>query len=81
MVHQYHKRTSVSPPDLQKNLVKAIQPEPFGNQIQATSYGLKILTKMGNIGGLHVEEEDFPDVKLPKTTQLTNLKQTQKIET
>jgi hypothetical protein len=32
------------------------------------------LKKTGNIGGLHVEEEDFPDLKLPKTTSLTNLK-------
>jgi hypothetical protein len=35
---------------------------------------------MGNISGLHVEEEMVKYLKLPKTTELGNLKQLNKSE-
>ena len=36
---------------------------------------------MGNLGGLHVEEEMVKYLKLPKTTELGNFKQLNKTET
>tara|TARA_B110000285_G_C15115771_1_gene613967 strand:- start:355 stop:567 length:213 start_codon:yes stop_codon:yes gene_type:complete len=70
MVSQYNKQKSHSPPEINQRLMKAQQPSPFGNPVKPVSFGLKILTQAGNIGGLHIEEEDkdFADVKLAKTT-------------
>jgi len=43
--------------------------------MKPNSYGMKLVAQVGNISGLHVEEEDVKFLKLPKTAQLASLKQ------
>ena len=46
----------------------------MGNSVKGNSYGLKLVSKVGNISGMHVEEEFSKYLKLPKTTELASLK-------
>ena len=46
---------------------------------ELTSYGLSAVSKLGNISGMHIEDEDSQYFKLSKNTLFSNSKQLNKV--
>ena len=73
MLDEYYSKTAK--PNREMKLKRALQPKKFGAPINSNAQGLKMISSVGNIGGLHVEEEDSKYFRLTKTAQLSSYKQ------
>lgn len=71
MVHLYQNGDA----DSRRHFQHAMQPKSLGNKAnESTSYGLKLSTQLGNISGLHIDDDESKFFKLPKNTLISNMK-------